>query len=148
MLSIMVNETIPYSSFQNLPYTTRIGVYNETTPINVVDLPPGKYEIILSGIMDSGPDPGNRQFVINTVPILLWFNGAEPLITRQSATLEIDSDVNVLIQLLKSPSLDSEPLYYQAAWRSTPSLELITKAELEKKNLKIKEELGLSASIV
>lgn len=140
MLLILVNETTIYSALQNLPYTTRIGSYGAQSQFVIATLAAGKYEIKISGQMIPNATTGERQIAIGSFPILAWNNSADaPTIQNQAVLLEVNLTQTTQILGLRPGTIDAPPVAYQVAYRSTPSLELITKSELDQKNQEIIE---------
>ena len=133
----MVNETRSYSSLQNLPFNTQIGTVPATNQNSIIlqTLPPGIYEIKFgAGLTGSLANNGQRQFVLNGNVVFEWSDGAEPTLEHQETTLFIRSANPIIVQMAKPGTVAAPGISYQLSWRSTPSLELISKAELYKKN--------------
>ena len=131
---LMVNETRIYSDFQNLPYTTFINTLVGQGTLIVANLPAGKYEIKIGGSMLANTSTGERQITVGGQTVLSWNNSSEPIIDHQETTIEVIATTTLQIAITRPGTVDAPPLAYQIAYRSTPSLELITKAELYKKN--------------
>ena len=110
MLLVMVNETVPYTSFQNLPYTTRIGSYGAQSQFVIFTLAPGKYEIKISGQMIPDTNTGERNISIGAFPILAWNNSADaPTIQNQTVTLEVDLTIQTQITGQRPGTLITPP---------------------------------------
>ena len=77
---------------------------------------------------------GQRQFVLNGNVVFERSGGAEPTLEHQETTLFIRSANPIIVQMAKPGTVAAPGISYQLSWRSTPSLNLITKAELYKKN--------------
>ena len=140
----MVNETRSYSSLQNLPFNTQIGTVPATNQNSIIlqTLPPGIYEIKFgAGLTGSLANNGQRQFVISGNIVFEWSGGAEPTLEHQETTLFIRSANPIIVQMARPGTVAAPGISYQLSWRSTPSLNLITKAELMKKNQEIIENL-------
>ena len=138
LMRTMVNETRIYSSLQNLPFTTLFGTYasQATTGQVFATIPAGHYEIRVSGIMLANADTGERRIGIGSgIPLLAWSNSTNaPDISHKETTIEVDLPDGGSIRGDKIGTPDAPPVAYQIAYRTTPSLDLITSADLYKKN--------------
>ena len=138
LMRTMVNETRIYSSLQNLPFTTLFGTYasQSTTGQVFATIPAGHYEIRVSGIMLANADTGERRIGIGSgIPLLAWSNSTNaPDISHKETTIEVDLPDGGSIRGDKIGTPDAPPVAYQIAYRTTPSLDLITSADLYKKN--------------
>ena len=144
----MVNETRIYSALQNIPYTTLLGNYDTQTAANLLVLPPGKYEIKITGAMNPDATTGSRQIRLGSFLLLEWNNSADqPQINQQETTINVTLAGQSTINGQRPGTIDAPPVSFVIQYRTTPSLELISKAELDQKNLKIKEELELIAPV-
>ena len=144
----MVNETTIYSALQNIPYTTLLGNYDTQTAANLLVLPAGKYEIKITGAMNPDATTGSRQIRLGSFLLLEWNNSADqPQINQQETTINVTLAGQSTINGQRPGTIDAPPVSFVIQYRTTPSLELISKAELDQKNLKIKEELELIAPV-
>ena len=141
----MVNETRIYSDFQNLPYTTLFNVISVQTPVIITTIPAGKIELKISGQMLPDANTGERRITLGTMPILAWSNASDnPDFEYKETTLELNLNSALGLSSAIVGSVNAPPLAYQIAYRSTPSLELISSAELDAKNqamLKLNQEI-------
>lgn len=131
----MVNETTIYSALQNLPYATELGNYDEQTAQNLLVLPAGKYEIKITGAMNPDATTGSRQIRLGSFVLLEWNNSSNtPQIQQQEVTINVNLAGQSTINGQRPGTLDAPPVSYVIQYRTTPSLNLISKGELDQKN--------------
>ena len=119
----MVNETRIYSALQNIPYTTLLGNYDTQTAANLLVLPPGKYEIKITGAMNPDATTGSRQIRLGSFLLLEWNNSADqPQVTLHD--LCTHSSFLVLFVVLVDFTLPSCPLLILSSFSPHPALSL------------------------
>lgn len=144
----MVNETRAYSDFQNLPWNSIVQTYSIQSTQIFLTLAPGKYELKLGGLMLADTDLGERRLVVGAQSVLSWNNSSDrPQTEQQDITLDVNLINTTQITGIRPGTIDAPPVIFRISYRSTPSLDLISKGELNKKNQEIKESLENASTL-
>ena len=98
-------------------------------------LPAGKYEIKITGAMNPDATTGSRQIRLGSFVLLEWNNSSNtPQIQQQEVTINVNLAGQSTINGQRPGTLDAPPVSYVIQYRTTPSLNLISKGELDQKN--------------
>ena len=126
----MVDDTVIYSSIQNIAYT---GIQGSTEAGSILTLGPGKYEMIAEFTLESYGAANQVRIQLDTDIMLRWFGGAagdDVPGQKKSFTTYLEESANTVLNMTQN-SGDNGELDYNVNYRSTPNLELRTSAAIE-----------------
>lgn len=124
----MVNPTTIYSSLQNIPFTVITGNYQAIGSQVLATLSAGLYEVKIAGTKTTAGQ-AERNITINGLVILEF---SQP--QHQETTLFFENTGPITITGNNPTGTANAFISYQISYRKTPSLELISLAELNQMN--------------